>query len=223
VRLLKLYPRAWRERYGAEMLALLEQHDVTLATRLDLLRGAWDARTEQRRYVMAVLPAAAWRGARLGLIPCVFPLAWFLLSLDLHADTTLLNLLFFMSPPSIAAMLLVCLWAGKREAEGDSAWGGRLAAGAAAGIVGLLGSIAVQDGLMLTHLGLGVSSHVIALQGGSVSGSQTFVFAPGTLVSPSSLFFDAIAFAVAGALGASVGALGTALAGVRLTRDARSV
>jgi hypothetical protein len=220
--LLSLYPRAWRERYGAEMLALLEQHDVTLATRLDLLRGAWDAWIEQRRNVMAPVLAASWRGARLGLIPCVLRVAWFLLSLDLNADTTLLNLLFFMSPPSIAAMLLVCLWAGKREAEGNSAWGGRLAAGAAAGIVGLLASIAVQDGLMLTDLGLGVSSQVIALQGGSVSHSQTFVFAPGTLVSPRSLLSDAVAIAVACALGASAGALGTALAGLRLTRGVRS-
>ena len=30
--LLRLYPRAWRERYEAEMLALIEEHDVALAT-----------------------------------------------------------------------------------------------------------------------------------------------------------------------------------------------
>ena len=221
MRLLDLYPRAWRERYGAEMLALLEQHDVTLATRLDMLRGAWDAWTEHRRYVMAPRIAPVRRGARLGLIPCVFPPASFLLSLDLQADTTLLNLLHFGSPASIAVMLLVCLWAGKREAERDSAWPGRLVAGAAAGIVGLLASTALEDGLMLTDLGFGITSHVIALQGGSVSGS-TFAEFAAVLVRPSSLLSDAVVFAVGGVLGASVGALGTTLRGVRLTREVRS-
>jgi hypothetical protein len=220
MRLLRLYPRAWRERYGVEMLAVLEQHDVTLATRLDLLRGAWDAWTEQRRYVMAPLLAHAWRGTRLGLIPCAFPLARFVLRLDLNADTTLLNL-FGNLWPHLAVILVMCLWAGKGEAERDSAWAGRLVAGAAAGIVGLVGSIAVEDALMLTDLGFGITSHVIALQGGSVSGS-TFAEFAAVLVRPSSLLFDAVAFVVAGALGASVGALGTTLRGVRLTREARS-
>jgi hypothetical protein len=40
---LRLYPRAWRERYAAEVAALLPQHDVTPRTVLDLLRGAADA------------------------------------------------------------------------------------------------------------------------------------------------------------------------------------
>ncbi|MCL6442166.1 MAG: hypothetical protein K6T83_01660 [Alicyclobacillus sp.] len=41
--LLRLYPRAWRERYEQEMLALLEEHKITPATVLDLLIGALDA------------------------------------------------------------------------------------------------------------------------------------------------------------------------------------
>ncbi|GLV12968.1 hypothetical protein Heshes_06520 [Alicyclobacillus hesperidum] len=41
--LLRLYPRAWRERYEEEMLALLEQHKITPATVVDLLIGAIDA------------------------------------------------------------------------------------------------------------------------------------------------------------------------------------
>jgi hypothetical protein len=218
LRLLRLYPRAWRERYGAEMQALLDQHDVTLVTRLDLLRGAWDARTEGRRYVMTPIRSPAWRGARIGLIPCVFPLAQYLLSLDLHADTTLLNL---MSPASLAAMVLVCLWAGKREAERDSGWGGRLVAGAAAGIVGFGASAVVQDGLILADFGFGITSHVIALQGGSVSGS-TFAEVVRALVNARALLSQAVAFVVAGVLGAPIGALGTTLKGVRLTRDVPS-
>jgi hypothetical protein len=41
--LLLLYPRAWRERYEAEMVAVLEQHHITLKTLGDLLLGALDA------------------------------------------------------------------------------------------------------------------------------------------------------------------------------------
>jgi hypothetical protein len=42
--LLRLYPRAWRDRYGDELAALLEEQPATLLDRLDLVRGAIDAR-----------------------------------------------------------------------------------------------------------------------------------------------------------------------------------
>lgn len=41
--IIKWYPRRWRERYQEEMLALLEQHTITLRTLLDLLLGAFEA------------------------------------------------------------------------------------------------------------------------------------------------------------------------------------
>lgn len=44
--LLRLYPRAWRERYEEEMLAVLEQHTITPTTIFDLLLGAIDARLD---------------------------------------------------------------------------------------------------------------------------------------------------------------------------------
>jgi hypothetical protein len=40
--LLRLYPRAWRERYGEEMAAVLAEHQMTYWTALDLLLGALD-------------------------------------------------------------------------------------------------------------------------------------------------------------------------------------
>jgi DNA-binding PadR family transcriptional regulator len=43
---LRLYPPAWRERYEAEMVALLEQHDITFWTVLDLLVWGLDARLD---------------------------------------------------------------------------------------------------------------------------------------------------------------------------------
>ncbi len=41
--LLRLYPRAWRRRYGEEFAALLEQQRLTPRLVLDVLRGALDA------------------------------------------------------------------------------------------------------------------------------------------------------------------------------------
>jgi hypothetical protein len=41
--LLRLYPGAWRDRYGEEMSALLEQRQVDRHDRFDLVRGALDA------------------------------------------------------------------------------------------------------------------------------------------------------------------------------------
>lgn len=41
--ILHFYPHRWRERYQEEMLAVLEQHTISLLTLLDLLLGALDA------------------------------------------------------------------------------------------------------------------------------------------------------------------------------------
>jgi hypothetical protein len=41
--ILNCYPHRWRERYQEEMLAVLEQHTISLITLLDLLLGALDA------------------------------------------------------------------------------------------------------------------------------------------------------------------------------------
>jgi hypothetical protein len=52
-RLVGLYPRAWRERYGAELADLLEQRPPSLLDRVDLVRGALDARIHPQLVVPA--------------------------------------------------------------------------------------------------------------------------------------------------------------------------
>ena len=42
-RLLRLYPKAWRSRYGAELASILDAQPPGLMDRLDLVRGAFDA------------------------------------------------------------------------------------------------------------------------------------------------------------------------------------
>jgi hypothetical protein len=64
--LVTLYPRAWRRRYEEEMLALLEQHRVTLLTVLDLLFGMISARLnpayrdDPGPVMLTSLPKATW-------------------------------------------------------------------------------------------------------------------------------------------------------------------
>lgn len=48
-RIVALYPRAWRARYGDELEALLEAGSLGLRDRIDLLRGALDAHLHPAR------------------------------------------------------------------------------------------------------------------------------------------------------------------------------
>ena len=54
--LLRLYPQAWRERYGDELLALLQDRPASLTDHLDLIRGALDARLHPQVPVVAAVP-----------------------------------------------------------------------------------------------------------------------------------------------------------------------
>ncbi|MFN7972837.1 MAG: hypothetical protein U0166_10890 [Acidobacteriota bacterium] len=56
--LLNLYPKAWRERYGAEMGALLEERPGSIALAVDLIAGAIDARMQPAPQA-APVPAGA--------------------------------------------------------------------------------------------------------------------------------------------------------------------
>jgi hypothetical protein len=47
--LIRLYPAAWRERYGEEFVALLQSRPPTTRDRLDIVRGAIDARIHPQR------------------------------------------------------------------------------------------------------------------------------------------------------------------------------
>ena len=64
-RWLRLYPRDWRDRYETEMLAVLERRPPDARARLDLARGALDARAHPRTppsvpVVVAIVGGVAW-------------------------------------------------------------------------------------------------------------------------------------------------------------------
>lgn len=212
--LLRLYPRAWRERYEAEMLALLEEHDVTLATRLDLLLGAFDAWQDHGRFVMSPMPTVARRAAVLGLIPGIFILAQFLLGLALRSPF----LVNYMGLAALPAIVVVCLWAGMRAAMGRSIWRGRLGAGLVAGAVaGLVAGaldVVVVVGLLLAQVAFGLWVSPLGRPNVAVAGQLQ----PVTVATWASnwlnvTFLLATAEGLLGgaALGAAIGAIGAAV------------
>lgn len=73
-RLLSLYPEAWRERYGEEMYALLEDDPPSFASTLDLLRGALLAHV---RPLTATPPAVRARGTIAGVLGCFIIFCFF--------------------------------------------------------------------------------------------------------------------------------------------------
>ena len=63
-RLLRLYPRAWRERYGAEFLAIVEEGPQSWQQVIDIISGAIDARlsSDVRRATVASRAPASGGG-----------------------------------------------------------------------------------------------------------------------------------------------------------------
>jgi hypothetical protein len=87
----RLYPLAWRERYEVEMVALLEQHEITIWTVVDLFVGALNARLDPHyRYTQQLLPwrrlQTSWKVLASALVTCWIALIpWFGLSdLGIH-------------------------------------------------------------------------------------------------------------------------------------------
>lgn len=66
-RLISLYPEAWRERYGDELSALLDQTPASVAATLDLLRGVL---TAHLRPLASPAPAARARGTIVSVLGC---------------------------------------------------------------------------------------------------------------------------------------------------------
>ena len=78
-RLLRLYPRTWRDRYEAEVLAVLDQADLGAWAKLDLARGALDARLHGGSRVpagAALLSGAAWTIAGVAVVSQPVPPDW---------------------------------------------------------------------------------------------------------------------------------------------------
>jgi hypothetical protein len=71
-RLLRLYPRAWRERYAAEFLATVEPGPLSVQQVIDIVSGAIDARlsSDVRRATAASRIAPSGGGSMKSLAIC---------------------------------------------------------------------------------------------------------------------------------------------------------
>lgn len=79
--LLKLYPAAWRARYGDEMASLIEERPLSGRERLDLVRGAMDAWLHPREpsivpIVAALVGGGLWTIVASAVLLQAAPLDW---------------------------------------------------------------------------------------------------------------------------------------------------
>jgi hypothetical protein len=111
--LLRLYPRAWRDRYEAEMLAVLEQFELGPRGRLDLARGAIDARLlapTRLPAAAALLAGGLWTVAGTGIVVQPAPPDW---------PGYLLELLpLAMVAVAAGALATIGCWARRRDGAG---------------------------------------------------------------------------------------------------------
>jgi hypothetical protein len=153
-RLLRLYPAWWRDRYGAEMAALLDDlpRRARAATAVDLLRGALDA-----RFALAKESGMPSPGARSVRVAVLLALAtWVALSVGIvltnvvfphrRGDDTLDVLLAYFS------VFIVLAVVGYLAARRGASTRGIVLCGALAGVlIGLLtiGTFFVVDNVWL--------------------------------------------------------------------------
>jgi hypothetical protein len=155
--LLRLYPGAWRERYEAEVLALLEQARLGRRARLDLVRGALDARlhTPSRApAVAALLSGAMWTIAGVAIVGQPAPPDWPGYLIDVLPLTIV----------AVVAGLVAIIGCWARRSDG----GGRL--GAVGALIALAGHVGWALALVATLLQGGSSLLIVACQAVALTG-----------------------------------------------------
>ena len=96
--IMKLYPAAWRERYEAEMRAVLDDHKITFFTIFDLLFGALDARMDP--YYNSETAFFALKRLRVNNVVFIYALAIAFCCISLWSTFVVVGVVppFFQSP-----------------------------------------------------------------------------------------------------------------------------
>ena len=157
-RLLRLYPARWRQRYELEMLAVLQDARMGPAARLDLVRGALDARlhgSRRRSAVAALLAGALWTATSASIVAQPAPPDWPGYQLD-------------ALPLAIAAAVLSAIATiGCWTLASDQA----PRVGAVALVLAVLGHLAWTAALVGAWVGAGYGAVTMAVQVAAVGGS----------------------------------------------------
>jgi hypothetical protein len=160
-----MYPPAWRARYGEEMLALLEQHPLSMRSRIDLLRGALDAQLHLRSPVMSRnrRPSVRW-SLLVALLPSTFLVVrWVCQLYPFSGDSTLWNALVVLG---MMVAGLAATWSGTRARRMGGTFRDRAVAGGLVGMAALLIAWIISWGLTIAGLA-GVFAWAANLRGGS--------------------------------------------------------
>jgi hypothetical protein len=155
--LLRLYPRAWRDRYEAEVLAVLEQAHLGPRARLDLARGALDARLHSASRLpaaAALLSGALWTIAGVAVVGQPAPPDWPGYLIDVLPLTVV----------AVAAGLVAIIGCWARQSDG----GGRL--GAAGALFALAGHVGWAVGLVAALAQAGSNLLIVACQAVALTG-----------------------------------------------------
>lgn len=211
--ILRLYPRAWRKRYEAEMRAVLAEHRGGFRTKVSLLVGALDAQLHRSGFGHPNSNGPNHAHAlSLSVIPSVFLMVQFLLGLDLGSSPDLVN---SMGTCAIIAVVVICVWSGYTAHHPGGTSRSSVIAGGITGVLSFGVAWLVGIGLQLLVVS-GFAGWVMSLQGGSGYFGLT-------LASVMQHIFNFYNFALGvglafGALicGGLLGALGMSLRSVRL-------
>ena len=207
-RLLRLYPAWWRERYEAEMVALLEARPPDARARIDLVRGVLDAHlggpdqgTSPGGVVAAALIAGgAWTIAGIASVGGPTPPDWpgylastlpvaFVGALAILVATVGTSRLAWLSSTRWVELAIVAI------VVGHLAWAGLLAVAALGGPYGAVTAIA-QSLAALATVGLGL----VLLRAGVHPIGEVVVVAGAVMLLPTPA-----AWVVVGALWTGVG------------------
>ncbi|HXU86678.1 MAG TPA: hypothetical protein VN773_12820 [Verrucomicrobiae bacterium] len=179
-RLVRLYPGPWRERYEAEFLQLIEDRPPSPMERLDIIRGALDARLHPQ-VVEAAPEPMPWTHRLPGLLSLSAGLALCLAVLgisfgpgpDWGAAASFLGIAVILMPISLPGDYLGSQR--RRLVLVGGAFGGSLAAanvlgwGVAAQVLGTLATLVAICGLLATaalRAGIAPRGRWIAVVGG---------------------------------------------------------
>ncbi len=155
--LLRLYPRAWRDRYEAEVLAVLEQAQLGRRAWLDLVRGALDARLHAASRwpaAAALLSGGLWTIAGVAVVGQPAPPDWPGYLIDILP----------LAVVAVAAGLLAIIGCWARQSDG----GGRL--GAAGALVAAVGHVGWALSLVAALAQTGSSLLIVACQAVALTG-----------------------------------------------------
>lgn len=155
--ILRLYPRAWRDRYEAEVLAVLEQAHLGPRARLDLARGALDARLHAASRLpaaAALLSGALWTISGVAVVGQPAPPDWPGYLIDVLPLTVV----------AVVAGLVAIIGCWARHSDG----GGRL--GAAGAVLALAGHVGWALSLVAVLAQTGSSLLIVACQAVALTG-----------------------------------------------------